>query len=87
MSTLTSTIPVERIKSSRISEVDFQNLEFGAHLSDHMLIANFEKGQWTTAKIVPFGEIRITPAMLSLHYGQAVFEGSVSSRRRPYVAG
>jgi len=76
MATVTSTIPVERVKNSRIGEVDFKNLEFGTHLSDHMLVADYDKGQWNTPRIVPFGEIRFTPAMLSLHYGQSVFEST-----------
>lgn len=75
MSTLTSRIPVERIKNSRIAEVDFKNLEFGTHLADHMLVAECSNGQWNNPQVVPFAEIRITPAMLSLHYGQSVFEG------------
>jgi branched-chain amino acid aminotransferase len=82
MSILTSSIPVERIKNSRIGEVDFKNLEFGTHLADHMLVADFSNGQWSSPKIVPFGEIRITPAMLSLHYGQAVFEGLKAFRTK-----
>lgn len=80
MAILTSSIPVERVKNSRISEVDFKNLEFGTHLSDHMLVADYDKGQWNAPRIVPFGEIRITPAMLSLHYGQSVFEGMKAFR-------
>lgn len=80
MAILTSAIPVERIKNSRIGEVDFKNLEFGAHLSDHMVVADYDKDQWNTPRIVPFGEIRITPAMLSLHYGQSVFEGMKAFR-------
>ena len=80
MAILTSSIPVEHVKNSRISEVDFKNLEFGTHLSDHMLVADYDKGQWNTPRIVPFGEIRITPAMLSLHYGQSVFEGMKAFR-------
>lgn len=80
MAILTSSIPVERVKNSRISEVDFKNLEFGTHLSDHMLVADYDKGKWNAPRIVPFGEIRITPAMLSLHYGQSVFEGMKAFR-------
>jgi len=82
MAILTSTIPVELTKNSRIGEVDFKNLEFGTHLSDHMLVADYEKGNWKKPGIVPFGEIRITPAMLSLHYGQAVFEGMKAFRTK-----
>jgi branched-chain amino acid aminotransferase len=82
MATLTSTIAVERIKRSRIGEVDFKNLEFGTHISDHMVVADFHGGQWEPPSIVPFGEIRITPAMLSLHYGQSVFEGMKAFRTK-----
>jgi branched-chain amino acid aminotransferase len=82
MATLTSTIAVERVKRSRINEVDFNNLEFGKHLSDHMLVADFNEGQWGAAAIMPFGELRFSPAMLSLHYGQAVFEGMKAFRTK-----
>ncbi len=75
MVTLTSTIPVERTAHSRIGEVDFNHLAFGHHLADHMLVANYDNGQWQQAKVVPFADIQVSPAMLSLHYGQSVFEG------------
>lgn len=75
MATLTSTIAVERVKKSRINEVDFTNLEFGKHISDHMIVADFDNGQWGAASVVPFGDLSFSPAMLSLHYGQSVFEG------------
>jgi len=82
MTTLTSSIPVERVKHSRIGEVDFKNLQFGTELADHMLVAIYDKGTWSTPRVIPFGEIRITPAMLSLHYGQAVFEGMKAFRMK-----
>ena len=75
MTVMTSAIAVEQTKKSRISETDFNNLEFGKYISDHMLMAAYKHGQWQTMKIVPFGEIPMTPAILSLHYGQSVFEG------------
>lgn len=80
MATLTSTISVERTKESRIGTVDFGNLEFGHHLSDHMLVVDYDRGEWQSPKVVPFGDIRVSPAMLSLHYGQAVFEGMKAFR-------
>jgi branched-chain amino acid aminotransferase len=82
MAILTSDIRVERIKNSRIGHVDFKNLEFGTQLSDHMLVCDFDKGKWHTPSIVPFGEMRFTPAMLSLHYGQSVFEGMKAFRTK-----
>ncbi len=80
MATLTSNIAVERIKNSRIKEVDFNNLEFGKHISDHMFVVDFDKGHWGSPSIVPFGDLKFSPAMLSLHYGQAVFEGMKAFR-------
>ena len=73
--TITSTIPVEHITKSRISTIDFNNLEFGKYISDHMVVADFKDGKWHEPAIVPFGDMMMSPAMLSLHYGQAIFEG------------
>lgn len=75
MTTLTMNIPAQKIARSRIKEVDFNNLEFGKYIADHMLIADYKNGKWNDPQIVPFGDLLMSPAMLSLHYGQAVFEG------------
>ncbi len=80
MSTLTATIPVERISKSRLSTIDFKNLGFGNHISDHMLVADYKNGKWESPKVMPFGELPMTPAILALHYGQAIFEGMKSFR-------
>ncbi len=40
-----------------------------------MLVVDYLDNKWQTPKIVPFGDIPMSPAMLSLHYGQSVFEG------------
>lgn len=68
-------IPVERTTRSRISEIDFNNLEFGKYISDHMVVASYSRGQWHEMKVVPYGPLPMTPAILALHYGQSVFEG------------
>jgi branched-chain amino acid aminotransferase len=68
-------IPVERTKQSRLSTIDFKNLGFGNYISDHMLVSDYNNGTWQDPKVVPFGDIAMSPAMLSLHYGQAIFEG------------
>jgi branched-chain amino acid aminotransferase len=75
MTTVTPSFQIEKTKQSRIGEVDFQNLEFGKIISDHMVIADYRNGKWESPRIVPFGDLRMSPAMLSLHYGQAIFEG------------
>lgn len=75
MTTVTSAIPVQRTTKSRLKETDFNNLEFGKYIADHMLVADFKNGKWNDPEIVPFGDISVSPAMLSLHYGQSIFEG------------
>lgn len=68
-------ILVEPIAQSRVHEVDFDNLVFGRTFSDHMLVADYEQGEWQDIKIVPYGKIGLDPALMALHYGQAIFEG------------
>jgi branched-chain amino acid aminotransferase len=75
MAVLTEPIHVERVAKSRLPGIDFNNLGFGAHISDHMLMVDYKDGQWQEPKIVPFGNLELSPAMLALHYGQTVFEG------------
>ncbi|GIL23635.1 MAG: branched-chain-amino-acid transaminase 1 [Bacteroidota bacterium] len=71
----TASISVKKTTQSRLSTVDFSNLGFGNYLSDHMLVAKYDKGAWQDPQIIPYGDLMMSPAMLSLHYGQAVFEG------------
>lgn len=75
MAVLTAPIQIERVKKSRLSTVDFSNLGFGNHISDHMLVADYTNGEWQEAKIIPYGDLALSPAMLALHYGQSIFEG------------
>lgn len=75
-------IAVQRVTKSRITEVDFGNLPFGAIFSDHMLLADYAKGKWDEPRIVPYGPMSMTPAASALHYGQAIFEGFKAFRQR-----
>ncbi len=68
-------IQIEQIENSRLGQVDFNNLIFGKIMSDHMFTADFVDGSWQNAKIVPYGNINLSPASSSLHYGQSIFEG------------
>lgn len=68
-------IPVNRVSQSRLSQIDFNNLDFGKYTADHMLVAEYDNGQWGAPKIVPFAEISLSPTSLVLHYAQTVFEG------------
>ncbi len=75
MSTIEKPFAIQATNSSRLSSVDFNKLGFGDIISDHMFVAEYNKGEWTSAKIVPYGDLSLNPAMLALHYGQSVFEG------------
>jgi branched-chain amino acid aminotransferase len=68
-------IKISRATSSRLSTIDFENLVFGNHFSDHMLVADYADGQWQNFQILPFGDMSMSPAMSVLHYGQTFFEG------------
>jgi branched-chain amino acid aminotransferase len=70
-----STIKINQIVDSRISQVDFSNLPFGRVFSDHMLVMNFTDGEWQAPEIVPFESISMHPASSVIHYGQSIFEG------------
>ena len=47
-----------------------------------MFIMDYETGKgWHDARIVPYGNLELSPAALCLHYGQEVFEGLKAYRR------
>ena len=73
-------IAVRKVLHSGIREVDFENLEFGKFIADHMLIGDYSDGEWNLPKIVPYADISLSPATLALHYGQTVFEGMKAFR-------
>lgn len=68
-------IAIERVKTSRLSSVDFKNLVFGKTYTDHMFIADYREGEWKNLRIIPYGYMPISPATPAIHYGQSIFEG------------
>ena len=73
--TQSSLIKTKKVTQSRISEIDFNNLNFGKVFSDHMFIADYKNGEWVDAEIMPYGQVQMSPATSALHYGQSIFEG------------
>jgi branched-chain amino acid aminotransferase len=71
----TTVIKVTKNEHSKINQVDFDNIPFGRVFSDHMLVAHYSNGEWSSAEIMPFQNLQLHPAMSALHYGQAIFEG------------
>jgi len=75
MSTVSDSFDIEIAKTSRINEVDFENLSFGEIFSDHMLVCDYKNGAWERPQIKPYQNISISPSASVFHYGQAIFEG------------
>lgn len=71
----TGTISIQKAEESRISEVDFNNIIFGRHFSDHMFVTDFEGGEWRSPRIEPYRKLEMSPSAAVLHYGQSIFEG------------
>jgi branched-chain amino acid aminotransferase len=68
-------IKITKTDQSKISNIDFDNLQFGRTFSDHMLEMIYKNGSWQQPEIKPYGPISFEPSLHALHYGQAVFEG------------
>jgi branched-chain amino acid aminotransferase len=71
---------VQRVTKTRLNEVDWKKLGFGNYVSDHLFIAEYANRKWEKSRIVPYGNFSVSPAMMSLHYGQAIFEGMKAYR-------
>ena len=75
MNAIINDIEIIKAKTTKINDVDFDNLKFGHVFSDHMLECNFKNGKWQAPKVVPYGPISLDPSSKIFHYGQSVFEG------------
>ncbi|MEZ4738092.1 MAG: branched-chain amino acid aminotransferase [Flavobacteriales bacterium] len=68
-------IATQLTERSRLPGTDLDNIKFGRVFSDHMFVMDFTDGKWQAPKIMPFGDMRMSPAALVLHYSQTIFEG------------
>jgi len=68
-------IDIVRATSSKINEIDFENLAFGNVFTDHMLMCDFKDGKWQKPTIKPYEPFLLDPSAKVFHYGQAIFEG------------
>lgn len=75
MNTTIKNINIQKVKSSKINQIDFENLSFGSVFSDHMLVCNYKNGIWEAPEIVPYEPIALDPSSKIFHYGQSIFEG------------
>ncbi|MGB5819738.1 MAG: branched-chain amino acid aminotransferase [Saonia sp.] len=75
MDTTINKLNIERAKTSKIGQVDFNNLVFGSVFTDHMMVCDYKNGAWDTPNIMPYQALSLEPSARVFHYGQAVFEG------------
>ncbi|MEO2053495.1 MAG: branched-chain amino acid aminotransferase [Allomuricauda sp.] len=75
METTLNNVAIEKVKNSKIHDVDFDNLSFGSVYTDHMLVCDYKDGKWMAPKIVPYQPITLDPSSKIFHYGQSIFEG------------
>ena len=69
------TFPVTRNPNPK-PKPDPNELVFGKQFTDHMFVMDYDEGQgWHDGRIVPYGDILISPASSVLHYAQMMFEG------------
>lgn len=73
--TQTNKIEIIKTATSKINEVDFDNLSFGAVFTDHLLECDYTNGEWQKPIIKPYAPFLLDPSAKVFHYGQAIFEG------------
>lgn len=57
-------------------DVILANPGFGRHFTDHMVTIDWSTDRgWHHARLVPYAPFAMDPANMTLHYGQAIFEG------------
>ena len=80
LATPTLQIEVNKTKRSRLNDQDINHVPFGKIFTDHMFVAEYENGKWTTCSIEPYGSVSLSYACCALHYGQTIFEGMKAYR-------
>ena len=76
----TLNLEINTIAKSRLPEVDFNNIKFGKVYSDHMFIGDYKDQKWQKFRIVPYGNLSLSPGTSVIHYGQSIFEGLKAHR-------
>ena len=75
-------IRVELNANPGVKPQDASKLGFGKIFTDHMFMMEYDRENgWHDARIVPYGNICVSPASTVLHYGAEIFEGMKAYRR------
>lgn len=68
-------IQITKAATTKINDVDFDNLTFGSVFTDHLFECDYINGDWQTPVIKPYAPFLLDPSARVFHYGQAIFEG------------
>lgn len=69
-------IRIEKTTAPKAKPAKGEPLGFGKRFTDHMFMMDYTEGKgWHDARIVPFQDLKISPACMVFHYGQEMFEG------------
>lgn len=68
-------INITRTERSRLKDFNFSDIPFGKHVSDHMLVAEYENNEWQDWRIVPYQTFPMDPKCATIQYAQTIFEG------------
>ena len=69
------TFPITRTDAPK-EKPDFNALGFGKYYTDHMFFMEYDERQgWHDGRVMPYQDLVLDPAAVTLHYGQMTFEG------------
>lgn len=71
----THSIPVTQNLNPKLPTYNMDEIAFGKNFTDHMLVADYENGEWKNVEIKPYATFEVDPSCATLHYGQTIFEG------------
>lgn len=75
-------IKIQKTAAPKQKPTDESNLGFGKIFTDHMFVMDYDpESGWHDARIVPYGDISLSPACAVFHYGAEIFEGLKAYRR------
>ena len=75
-------IKITKTRYSKLGNIDFDNIPFGKHTSDHMFVMDYEDGQWGNFRIIPYQGLLLDPQSKALQYCQCIFEGMKATQGR-----
>jgi branched-chain amino acid aminotransferase len=77
---------IMEIKITRTDEPkqkpDMDSLGFGNYFTDHMFVMDYINGKWVDHRIIPYGNLNISPANMVFHYSMSTFEGLKAYRAK-----